>query len=35
MEIGRELDRIQPEPALYPADAEARATGRGGGGLGR
>jgi glutathione S-transferase len=25
MEIGRELDRIQPEPALYPADAEKRA----------
>ena len=25
MEIGRELDRIQPEPALYPADPELRA----------
>ena len=25
MEIGRELDRIQPEPALYPADPEKRA----------
>src|SRR4051794_6550074 len=25
MEIGRELDRIQAEPALYPADAEKRA----------
>lgn len=24
-EIGRELDRIQPEPALYPADPELRA----------
>ena len=23
-EIGRELDRIQPEPALYPADPEKR-----------
>ena len=23
-EIGRELDRMQPEPALYPADAEKR-----------
>jgi glutathione S-transferase len=23
-EIGRELDRIQPEPALYPADTELR-----------
>ncbi len=35
MEIGRELDRIQPEPALYPADPELRAQGRGGRGLGR
>ena len=25
MEIGRELDRIQPEPALYPADPDLRA----------
>ena len=25
MEIGRELDRIQPQPALYPADTELRA----------
>jgi glutathione S-transferase len=25
MEIGRELDRIQPAPALYPADPELRA----------
>ena len=25
MEIGRELDRIQPEPPLYPADPEKRA----------
>jgi glutathione S-transferase len=25
MEIGRELDRIQPDPALYPADPEKRA----------
>jgi glutathione S-transferase len=25
MEIGRELDGIQPEPALYPADTEKRA----------
>jgi glutathione S-transferase len=25
MEIGRELDRVQPEPALYPADTEKRA----------
>jgi glutathione S-transferase len=25
MEIGRELDRIQPDPLLYPADAEKRA----------
>jgi glutathione S-transferase len=25
MEIGRELDRIQPDPALYPADPELRA----------
>jgi glutathione S-transferase len=25
MQIGRELDRIQPEPALYPADTEKRA----------
>lgn len=25
MEIGRELDRLQPDPALYPADAEKRA----------
>jgi glutathione S-transferase len=25
MEIGRELDRTQPEPALYPADPEKRA----------
>jgi glutathione S-transferase len=25
MEIGRELDRIKPEPALYPADPEKRA----------
>ena len=25
MEIGRELDRIQAEPALYPADTEKRA----------
>jgi len=25
MEIGRELDRIQPDPALYPADTEKRA----------
>ena len=25
MEIGRELDRIQPEPLLYPADPEKRA----------
>ena len=25
MEIGRELDRLQPEPALYPADPELRA----------
>jgi glutathione S-transferase len=25
MEIGRELDRIQPEPPLYPADPELRA----------
>src|SRR5919108_4692331 len=24
MEIGRELDRVQPEPALYPADTEKR-----------
>ena len=28
MEIGRELDRIQPEPALYPADPELRARSR-------
>ncbi|HEY1238461.1 MAG TPA: glutathione S-transferase, partial [Solirubrobacterales bacterium] len=25
MEIGKELDRIQPDPALYPADPELRA----------
>jgi glutathione S-transferase len=25
MEIGRELDRVQPEPPLYPADPELRA----------
>ncbi len=25
MEIGRELDRIQPDPPLYPADTEQRA----------
>ncbi|HEY7267931.1 MAG TPA: glutathione S-transferase, partial [Solirubrobacterales bacterium] len=25
MEIGRELDRIQPDPPLYPADPELRA----------
>jgi glutathione S-transferase len=25
MEIGRELDRLQPDPALYPADPEKRA----------
>ena len=25
LEIGRELDRIQPEPALYPADPDHRA----------
>jgi glutathione S-transferase len=25
MEIGRELDRVRPEPALYPADPEKRA----------
>jgi glutathione S-transferase len=25
LEIGRELDRIRPEPPLYPADPEKRA----------
>src|SRR5262249_50936237 len=26
MEIGRELDRLQPDPELYPADPEKRAN---------
>ena len=34
-EIARELDHIQPEPALYPADPGEARQGRGGGGLGR
>ena len=34
-EIVRELDHIQPEPPLYPADPEKRGEGRGGGGVGR
>ena len=33
--IARELDRLKPDPALYPADAERTRAGRGGGALGR